>query len=300
MKPTRMRFGPLCYEFRALDQWAQQLLGAIKKYFDLKSFHGAPDRIFHIKGPFCQSKDGQRMAAGDHIPFDARIELRLPRTGWQQTSDAAGHIFWFHKKNRHTFWSFNKEYAHFKTLYQLPLVLMQMDMLQRHGALLHGGLIGHKKKGYLLIAPPGGGKTTAIKRVASPWRIYSDDAALVWMDENNICWASAMPTWSVMTGRSKHLPALSKWSCSERVQIAGIYKLVKATSMHLKPLPAIETVPFLYRALCEYPGIAEERSLFKNRIFHLAAALSKTVPTNLIYLNKSDKYWELLEIRKTR
>ncbi|MBN2202469.1 SynChlorMet cassette protein ScmC [bacterium] len=67
---------------------------------------------------------------------------------------------------------------------------------KRGGLLVHGGLAEFQGQGFILAAPGGTGKTTAVSRMPAAWKPLSDDAVLVVPDSANRYWGHPWPTWS--------------------------------------------------------------------------------------------------------
>ncbi len=64
------------------------------------------------------------------------------------------------------------------------------------GFLLHAALVCRGDSGFVLTGGSGSGKTTASRRIPSPWRSCCDDYTLVLRDPAGDYWAHPWPTWS--------------------------------------------------------------------------------------------------------
>jgi SynChlorMet cassette protein ScmC len=279
----RLTIGPLHYQLLAHDAWGEQTLLNLQKHLDCVSFTGSPDRVFHLLR-FRLSKQDRENSRFGYLPqrLTALIHLTIPKEGWTHGSDNTGYVCWRHVKTSHTFWTYGTETPHQKVIYQLPWFTILGDIVKMGGGVLHGGLAILKKKGFLFTAPPGGGKTTTLSRILSPWEVMSDDTALIWPATKKTFRASPLPTWSVLLGTNKIIPTITHWNISTSFKIAGVILLKKSSRLKLSLLPAYEAVPHLYRALCEYPAIFTNRDPFRKDLFHAACGIAKALP-----------FWEL-------
>ena len=107
----------------------------------------------------------------------------------------------------------------------------------RGGVLLHSGLVAHPgmpslssigssgaECGILLAGRSGVGKSTAVRRLPSPWRALADDVTLVVRDEWGMYWAHPWPTWSRFFGEHAGNGG-DTWDVQRAVPLRAIFVL---------------------------------------------------------------------------
>jgi SynChlorMet cassette protein ScmC len=206
------------------------------------------------------------------------LPASVPRQGWRLSDDDAGSCCWWHEKTVHSLWTEGIITSHYEYAYQLPWHPILEDIVRLGGGLMHSGLAVLAGRGYLFTAPPGGGKTSALSRMQGPWKVWSDDALLIWAAAASGFEASPLPTWGVLTGRSQPMRRIDACRVSAAAVVAGIVIVEKARQDRVTRLPPIEAAQHLYRALCEHPRVVWRRHLFRRRLFHTACSLAKAVP----------------------
>ena len=70
------------------------------------------------------------------------------------------------------------------------------EALFRGGLLFHGALAEYRGSAFIMAGPGDVGKSTASRRLPSPWRSLCDDMTLVVRDCKGRFWAHPWPTWS--------------------------------------------------------------------------------------------------------
>ena len=292
----RLRLGPLRYLFIPHDAWGRKTISHLARNVDARSFTGVPDRVFHLLD--CLSVRDRAMAVGaGHLPsqYAAVISGKIPGRGWKHVEDGAGGIVCWHHRSRHVLWEHWIPEVEPAPLFWLPWPIMAQDMMRCGGGLLHGGLAVLNGRAYVFTAPPGGGKTTALSRMPEPWRVLTDDAALVWRVAGGRFMASPLPAWGALRRNEQTLAGIGKWKVSEAAEIAGVFLLKKRPKEKLVPLQPIEAASPLCRAFSEHPGVFESRGPFRRRLFHFACAMVMQVPTWRLELSRRGDFWRLLE-----
>ena len=290
-----MTIGPLRYEFIAHDETAGNFLNHLQQHVEAMPFRSPARRIIHlIYYRFtCEEHDEINR---DRLPnaLAALLPAGAPRKGWNLNGDETGILTWWHSETRHAFFTVGTFESEFDFAYQLPWRLMIEDIIHMGGCLIHGGLAVVGEEGWLFTAPPGGGKTTALSRLTSPWRVVADDAALVWPDGTGGFLASALPTWSVILGVNDPLPAISRWEVGRSLRVAGILLLKQGKEDRVIPLPPVAAASHLYRALSEHPRLIQNRAGIKDRLFNAACRLARGVPAWELELTIDGPFWDAI------
>jgi SynChlorMet cassette protein ScmC len=293
-----LTFGPLHYQLLAHDAWGEETLGRLQRTLDCTAFAGAPDRVVHLLVFRVTPQDRQQQGINSVYLPDRLAQVlpgSPPRLGWKHVTDTTGRKAWYHPEMIHSIWTYDAGWDDGQVPMQLPWQLILEDIVQRGGGIFHGGLAILENRGYLFTAPPGGGKTTALLRMPSPWKTLSDDAALVWPAGNGAFRASPLPTWSVLLGRDEGAPGIDRWKVDTSFEIVKVILLKKARQDRLFPLPPFEAAQLLYRAFSEHPRVVSNRDPFRKRLFHAACDLARAVPSWELELTRAGDFWSLLQ-----
>jgi hypothetical protein len=287
--------GPLGYQFLAHDALSREALSRFSKGVHPIPFSGCPDRTLHLL-EFHPSRDEWAQIRQCSLPTRLidRLPIEIPTQGWMLMDDFAGGSCWHHDQAPVSLWTFGLVEPEYEPAFQLPWALLLQDIVRLGGALVHGGLAVLGASAHLFTAPPGGGKTTALARLPSPWSVLSDDAALIWPAGDHSFLASPLPTWGVLTGRSEPLPAIVRCRIGQSTELSGAVILEKSGSESFAALSPVDAAPHLYRACCEHPTVVGVRHRHRRHLFRLACQLARAVPTWHLRLTRSTDYWLLL------
>jgi len=288
----RLTIGPLRYLLVAHDAWGREALSKLSTGVDCVSFSTPPHRVLHLL-EFHPSEHEWQEIRSRSVPHRLAevLPADLPTRGWALAGDDSGGCCWQHEETSQTLWTHGLTTPHFSPTLQLPWYPLLADISRRGGSVIHAGLVLLGDAGYLLTAPPGGGKTTALSRLPCPWRVQSDDAALLWPAERSGFLASPLPTWGVLIRGSAPLPGLQPWRIAETSPVAGVALLQKSDRVRLARLTPIESAQHLYRALCEHPRVVSVRHRFRRRAFRTASELARGVPAWRLQLTHEGDFW---------
>lgn len=291
----RLTIGPLHYEFRAHDAWGVDALERLRANVVVQDFAGAADRVLHL-ADLGMTPDENGQINQDWLPdrYAGLLPPGAPRQGWRLTGDETGHLSFLHEQTHHNLFIFGVFPADHRGPFQLPWAALLDDIVGRGGgAILHGGLITQGGRGYIITAPPGGGKTTSIRRLPEEWQVLADDACLVWPVSGKFV-ASPLPTWSVLLGRGEALPSIGRWQVGARVPVGGILLLHKAEHHRLSTLSARDALLPLYQALCEHPRVVTNRDDYPTHLFDCARYLAWATPVWRLDVTLAGRFWEML------
>lgn len=291
----RLTIGPLHYEFHAHDAWGVDALDRLRANVVVVDFPGAADRVLHL-ADLGMTRDENDQINRDWLPdrYAALLPEDAPRDGWRLTGDETGHMTFRHDRSHHSLFVFGVFPPDYFGPFQLPWPAMLEDIIARGGGILHGGLIAQNGRGLILTAPPGGGKTTAIGRLPAEWPVLADDASLVWSDAEGGFLASPLPTWSVLLGRTPALPAIRRWEIGTVVPVSGIVLLHKGQQDRLTSLPALQSIPALYRAMSEHPRVIKNGEPYRTHLFDVAHGLARAVRIWRLDATLAARFWEHL------
>ena len=292
----RLTIGPLHYEFQSQDAWGEETLGRLQAQVVCVDYAGRPQRVIHLADLNMTVEENQQINK-DWLPdrFAALLPEDSPRQGWQLNGDETGYLTFWHQASSHALWIFGAIPVQFQAPFQLPWSLLLEDIIARGGGVLHGGLITKDGKSLIITAPPGGGKTTAIARLPSDWQVLADDACLVWPGDGNSFLASPLPTWSVLLGRGKALPAIGCWQIETSVNVSGLILLQKCGSDRMTPLPFMQTIPAIYQALSEHPQVVKNCESHRARLFEVAYNLALAASAWQMEISLDGRFWEILQ-----
>ncbi len=276
------------------------MLARLRRHIECRAFVGPPTRVLHLVRTRLFLSDRGRLAM-EGLPdsLTAFLAQSVPRQGWRERTDHTGYLIWHHPRSTHAVWSFGLETPHHRTLFQLPWYLILKDMVHRGGGVMHAGVAVWRGRGYLFTAPPGGGKTTALGRIPSPWKVLSDDTALIWPEPGMGFRASPLPSWSILSGTKKVLPSISTWKPGISAPIRAVLLLGKSEELILERRPAHHAARVLYQALSEFPAVLINRDSFRKGLFHVACAVARRAPLWELRTTRDGDFWRLIQNRIT-
>jgi hypothetical protein len=181
-------------------------------------------------------------------------------------------------------------------LVQLSLIIARQA--QNHGGfLLHGALIEREGCGVILAGPGGVGKTTASRRLPSPWRSLSDDTTLVVRKVDGSYWAHPWPTWSnFMAGGPGGI-----WDVEHAVSLKAVFFIEQAQHDDIEPIGVGHSVPLIVELAEQVSWSMEHgegedvaRTLRLQR-FENICTLAKGVPSYHLRLSLDGAFWEEIE-----
>lgn len=168
---------------------------------------------------------------------------------------------------------------------------------EKGGLPVHAALLEHNGKGVLLAGPSRSGKSTSCGRLTLPWRVLSDDAALILRGDGRGYIAHPIPTWTdYLCGRSKKI-----WDVRRHVPVSAIFFLEKADIDGVFPLGGGEAAvllndssTYLYLRILNSLDVRERRSV-REKIFDNACEFAKAIPTFTLKTSLTGKFWEEME-----
>jgi len=165
------------------------------------------------------------------------------------------------------------------------------------GVPIHSALIEHDKKGFLLAAPGGTGKTTCCNRLPTDWNAHCDDETLlVWNGEDNSYKGHPFPTWS-----NFYLDRPPwDWEVERSLQVNGIFFLQQSKVDSIEYLGQGKSAALIYQAssqICRRiwneldSGQSEE---LKKHLFTLAGDVARQIPAFILNVSLDGMFWELI------
>jgi SynChlorMet cassette protein ScmC len=206
-----------------------------------------------------------------------------------------GGFLWRHAEHEAAFWTYMDAPWPNPPLFVLPWACLLQDIVAREGALVHAALVQNQGAGFLLAAPPGGGKTTASGRLPANWDLLADDAAFVWPDRAGGFLASPLPSWGYLTHGHPVPASLQRWRPAERIKLAGVCLLRKASLFQMSAVQPQEAVQEIYERFSEHPGVCEGRQTYAGQLFRAACSLARAVSAWQLELDMTCPYWENME-----
>jgi len=167
----------------------------------------------------------------------------------------------------------------------------------RGAILMHGALASWKGTGVLLCGASGSGKTTASKRLPSPWQSLSDDATLLVRDKSGEYWAHPWPTWSRHLARKKSLTV----SLGSPVRLHAIFFLRQSAKNGISGALPKESIIRLMAASEQAVNLTAAimpiapRNRQRVDRFDLCCDLARKLPTFHLAVSLPGKFWKLIE-----
>ncbi len=181
-------------------------------------------------------------------------------------------------------------------LMQLSLIFCNRAETQG-GVLVHGALAEKDGNGVILAGPGEAGKTTASRRLPSPWKSLSDDTTLIVRDKQGFYHAHPWPTWSTfMFGGDG-----GSWNVQHSIPLKAIFMLSQGTTDRVEPLGQgqsacmiNETAEQAWMALLNNID-SEKLTAMSLQRFDNICELVKTVPTYILNISKYGSFWEEID-----
>jgi SynChlorMet cassette protein ScmC len=166
------------------------------------------------------------------------------------------------------------------------------------GLPLHAALAEIGGQGVLLAGVSGVGKSTCCRRLPAPWRILSDDMAIVVPCEDGALRAHPLPTWSAVKAQSVERPCIIGHS----VPVRAIFFLVQSRSESAVPLAGGRAALSIYDAAMQAfmsvdysAGIPGASTTYTRILFENAAVMAAAAPAFVLEVSLRGRFWECME-----
>ncbi|UCG42942.1 MAG: SynChlorMet cassette protein ScmC [candidate division WOR-3 bacterium] len=163
------------------------------------------------------------------------------------------------------------------------------------GLLLHAALAEYQGSGFILAAPSETGKSTACRRLPSPWRSLSDDRTLVVRVQGGRFRAHPWPTWS----RFRNGGPGGSWAVEQAVPLRAMFFLMQSSSDRLEPLNATQATALIVHSAWDLQRIALKLAEADPAFVPLcsegvvaAKALASAVPAYSLRISAGGRFWE--------
>ncbi|HWQ19684.1 MAG TPA: SynChlorMet cassette protein ScmC [Methanotrichaceae archaeon] len=167
----------------------------------------------------------------------------------------------------------------------------------RGGMLMHGALASLDGQGVIMAAPGCTGKSTASRRLPSPWRSLCDDATLVVRDSHGQYWAHPWPTWSQFFDGGPG----GIWDVQQAVPLRAIFFLFQSQEDFVEPINRsqaeamiVESVEQITRTMTMRLQNADITKVHREQLL-AASGLADTIPAFILNISLTGRFWEHLE-----
>ena len=180
--------------------------------------------------------------------------------------------------------------------FQVSLVIAHIAR-KRGGLLVHGGFAAFQDRGFILAAPGGTGKTTAVSRVPAAWKPLSDDAVLIVPGSGNRYWGHPWPTWS----RFFFSGPGGSWDVGHGVPLQALCFLAQSPSDTLETLHPGQAAAMLMESAQQAHAAFNRRlppaAVHENHLeqFAVVCKMTDTVPCYRLHLSLHGDFWTNLE-----
>lgn len=181
-----------------------------------------------------------------------------------------------------------------RRVYYLPIISF---IMHSNATLIHGILAeSDEGKGVILSGPSGIGKSTAARRLSTPWQVLADDC-LIAIKHGEEWYAQPVPTWSIW--HSESAPPRS-FETQRAVKLAGLFLLDRGKDCAV-PLDYKQSIVGLTRSVGDMSKVmigtlpAPLAKQVFNRSFSAAAKFVSERPSFILYATLEGKFWENME-----
>jgi hypothetical protein len=256
---TRMRLGPLRYELISQGEWGFAAVAELEHHLEVVPFDEAPHRTLRFMDLGWDEKARERARSGRlPQPLAAGLGDDHPREGWSRHDLPTGAGVWLTRGCDLGFVTPLLDESDWSPRYHFPWPAVVADAARLQAVVIHAALAVRDGRGWLVTAPPGGGKTTTVGHLPEEWVVLSDDAALLWSVGGALL-ASPLPTWSHMLGVSEPPRGVGLWRVAEHLPVGGALVVQKSDADELELLTPQAALGALYRALSEHPAMLDAR-----------------------------------------
>jgi SynChlorMet cassette protein ScmC len=167
----------------------------------------------------------------------------------------------------------------------------------RGGLPLHAALAEIGGQGVILAGVSGAGKSTCSRRFPAPWRILSDDLAVVVPCEDGTLRAHPLPTWSAVKAQTVERPCVLRQS----VPVRAIFFLVHSDAESAVPVGAGRAALSIYDAAMQvfmsvdFAAGIPGGSTYMRKLFENAAEMAAAVPSFVLRVSLQGRFWECVE-----
>lgn len=172
------------------------------------------------------------------------------------------------------------------------------DLTVRRGGLpLHGALVEHDGRGVLMVGRSGVGKSTACRRLPEGWNPLCDDLSLAVRVPGGGFAVHPLPTWSAVGANLEK----RAWDVKRSIRLAAIFFLTQAAADEILPAgKAMATVILADAAMMIFESVrvreqSLEKKLLGGNVVANAAAMARSVPTYVLRLSLTGRFWEKIE-----
>ena len=167
----------------------------------------------------------------------------------------------------------------------------------RGGLPLHAALAEIGGQGVILAGVSGAGKSTCCRRFPAPWRILSDDLAVVVPCEDGTLRAHPLPTWSAVKAQTVERPCVLQHS----VPVRAIFFLVHSDAESAVPVGAGRAALSIYDAAMQvfmsvdFAAGIPGGSTYTRTLFENAAEMAAALPAFVLQVSLRGCFWECIE-----
>ena len=266
-------------------EWADEFA----RLFGLGPLQGLPDKTIRLERlqPLSGPEDG-----GFRVPHGCA------GTGWHLRTSPFLEL-WRHPSLREIICVLHETQDFLQVKEQMRCALFPVyDLTLRRGGLpLHGALVEQGGRGVLLVGRSGVGKSTACRRLPPRWSVLGDDLALAVRRPGGGFAVHPLPTWSAVGPDAEK----RAWDIKRGVHLSAVFFLTQAAEDEILPAgKAMATVVLADAAMTIFQSVrvqdrSVEKKLLGDNVFANAAAMAKSVPTYILRLSLTGRFWEKIE-----
>lgn len=207
--------------------------------------------------------------------------------------------FWFHRTRNDVICCLDpvSDRVTNGVIMQRLLVPLYRYALDLGGLPLHAAMVGINSRGVLLVGSGGAGKSTSCKRLPSPWKVLSDDAALLLKGLSANYLGHPLPTWSDhILGRDTQAVCME-----QHVQVTAIFfleqaetdKVVRIGKGEAAALASKSALEILYQTWWNMEP--ERERVIRRDVLENACGLVRDRPSYRLNLSLDGGFWDQIE-----
>lgn len=225
-------------------------------------------------------------------------------TGWKFYDHETVHI-WYHINSGDILFELKNDIANEVDEYEamwLSLQPIYRRSVQMGGLPFHAGLVECERKGVLLAAQGGTGKSTCCRRLPNYWKTLCDDQVLIALDKSKDYRVHPFPTWKDLILSDNTIKRVeNSWDVQRSVPLSAIFFLEQSEKDEVIPISAKKAPLFMVDSATQSMEknriniTSEERIELVREVYNNAFDIAKVTPTFHLRVSRDGRFWEEIE-----
>jgi SynChlorMet cassette protein ScmC len=177
------------------------------------------------------------------------------------------------------------------------LQAIYFNSINRGGLPIHGALIQHEGRGFLLAAEGETGKSTCCRRLPDYWQALCDDESLIVLNKNSKYRVHPFPTWSdYLSKRAKNT-----WNVQNSVPLSAIFFIEQSETDEVISLPVTQASLLVTDSAVQSMASKQteidktDQSTIMTKIFNNSFDIATNIPAFRLKVSLRGTFWKEIE-----